>query len=105
MQLWSNDLENTLKTLNLPIATQEALKSAMAEYYTEKLIYQQNSYRIRNRLLQDLKNDVKVDLGEYEQAFKEVSEEYIQARIAFYCAVAKILDKTSMNELLEKILE
>lgn len=105
MKLWSDDIENILKTLNLSLETQKTLQNVMAEYYTQKRIYKQNSSRIRNRLLLDLKNGVKVDLKQYEQAFKEISEEYIQARIVFYCAVAENLDTENMNKLLEKIWE
>ncbi|WP_301008204.1 hypothetical protein [Helicobacter sp. UBA3407] len=81
------------------------LKSAMAEFYAEKRAYQKNNSRIRNRLLLDLKSGVKVDLKQYEKSFKEVEEEYIKARIAFYVAVAEILDTETMDKLLEKIWE
>ncbi len=104
-QLWGNEIENILKIPNLSPIAQEALKNAMAEYYAEKRAYQQNNYRIRNRLLLDLKNGVKVDLAQYEEAFKEVSEEYIKARISFYYAIAEILDTESMEKLLERIWE
>ena len=103
VQLWSNEIENTLKNLSLTPQRQEMLKSAMAEFYAEKRAYQQNGYRIRNRLLLDLKNGTKVDLEQYKQAFQEVSEEYIKARIAFYCAVAEILDAENMEKLLESL--
>ena len=103
VQLWSNEIENTLKNLSLTSQRQEMLKSAMAEFYAEKRAYQQNGYRIRNRLLLDLKNGTKVDLEQYKQAFQEVSEEYIKARIAFYCAVAEILDAENMEKLLESL--
>ncbi len=103
VQLWSNEIENILKNLSLTPKRQEILKSAMAEFYAEKRAYQQNGYRIRNRLLLDLKNGTKVDLEQYEQAFKEVSEEYIKARIAFYCVVVEILDTDNMEKLLESL--
>lgn len=103
VQLWGNDIESILKNLSLTPNKQEVLKSAMAEFYAEKRAYQQNGYRIRNRLLLDLKNGTKVDLEQYEQAFKEVSEEYIKARIAFYCAVAEILDTENMERLLKNL--
>lgn len=103
VQLWSNEIENILKNLNLTPQRQEMLKSAMAEFYAEKRAYQQNGYRIRNRLLLDLKNGTKADLEQYEQAFQEVSEEYIKARIAFYCAVAEVLDTENMEKLLESL--
>lgn len=105
IQIWSNDIENTLKTLNLTPKIQERLKSAMVEFYAEKHAYQQNVYRIRNRLLLDLKNKSKVDLERYKQAFKEVSDEYIEARIIFYHSIVEILDTEQMNKLLEKIWE
>lgn len=102
MQVWGNNIENALKTLTLTPEKQEMLKKAMAEFYAEKLVYQQNSYRIRNRLLLDLKGQTKVDLGQYEQAFKEVSDEYIKARIAFYSAIAEVLNAEDMEKLLER---
>lgn len=104
-QLWSSDVENALKSLSLTPKAQEMLKSAMAEFYAEKRAYQKNNSRIRNRLLLDLKSGVKVDLKQYEKSFKEVEEEYIKARIAFYVAVAEILDTETMDKLLKKIWE
>ena len=104
-QLWSNDVGNTLKSLSLTPKAQESLKSAMAEFYAEKHAYQKNNSRIRNRLLLDLKSGVEVDLKQYEESFKEVGEEYIKARIAFYISVAEILDTETMDKFLEKIWE
>ncbi len=102
LQGWSGEFENSFKNLHLTPKAQEMLKSAMAEFYTQKLVYQRNSYHIRNKLLLDLKNQTKVDLGQYKQALKEVSDKYIEARIAFYSTIAEILEAEDMEKFLEK---
>lgn len=98
----AKDISEVLQRMQFDPKKQELLKTAVGDFYAQKRAYAKNNHRIRNKMLIALQLG-ETNLTQYVESLKEVSEQYIIAKVAFYRAVVGILGKEQTEELIEKL--
>lgn len=100
----ARDIAEVLQGMRFDKTKQELLKTAMEDFYVQKRVYIKNNDRIRNKILIALQAKEE-NLTPYMEPLKEVSEQYIAAKLAFYRAVVGILGEEQTQEFIENLNE
>ena len=99
---FADNIFNTLENMKFDAKTKESLKVAMVDFYAESRAYSRNSHIVRDKMLLALQNG-NTDTTAYEEAFKELSEQFICAEIAFYHAVVETIGSERTGHLIEHL--
>ncbi|MBX7490682.1 hypothetical protein [Helicobacter turcicus] len=100
----AKEIAEVLQTMQFDATKQDLLREAVGEFYVQKRVYMRNNYRIRDKMLIALQQK-ETNLTQYVELLKEVSEQYILAKVAFYRAVVGILGEKQTEKLIEKLNE
>ncbi|EEO25491.1 hypothetical protein [Helicobacter winghamensis] len=100
----AKEITEALQAMQFDTTKQDLLREAVGEFYTQKRVYMQNNYRIRDKMLIALQQK-ETNLTRYVESLKEVSEQYILAKIAFYREVVGILGEKQTEKLIEMLNE
>ena len=99
---FADNIFHTLENMKFDDKTKESLKVAMVDFYAESRAYARNSHLIRDKMLLALQNG-NTDMTTYEEAFKKLSEQFIQSEITFYRAVVEIICSERTGHLIEHL--